>query len=117
MGIISQIMDLLKNINFGKYYFKIAITLRESMFVNGLLTNCEVWHNLNESETKKFEELDRTLIRKIFQVPRSCPVEALYLELGCIPLGITIRARRINYLHHLVTRKESEMLCKTFWAH
>ena len=116
MGIISQIMDLLKNVNFGKHYFRIATTLRESMFVNGLITNCEVWHNLNESETKKFEELDRILIRKIFQVPSTCPVEALYLELGCIPLGITIRARRLNYLHHLVTRDKDEMLSKTFWT-
>ena len=40
----------------------------------------------------------------------------IYLELGCIPLGIIIRTRRLNYLHHLVTRKENEMLCKTFWT-
>ena len=116
MGIISQIMDLLKNVNFGKHYFKIEMTLRESMFLNGVLTNCEVWHNLYESETKKLEELDRILLRKLLQVPSSCPVEALYLELGCIPLGITVRARRLNYLHHLVTRNENEMLSKTFWT-
>ena len=114
MGIISQIMDLLKNISFGKHYFDIAITLRESMFVNGILTNSEVWHNLNESESTKLEEVDRLLLRKILQVPISCPIEALYLELGCIPLGIIIKSRRLNYLHHLVTRNESEMLWKIF---
>ena len=41
-------------------------------------------------------------------------VHALYLELECIPLGIAIRARRLNYLHHLVTRNENEMLVKLF---
>ena len=34
--------------------------------------------------------------------------------LGCIPLGIIIKTRRLNYLHHLVTRNESEMLWKIF---
>ena len=53
LGIISQIMDLLKNVSFGKHYFEIAKLLRETMFVNGLLTNCGAWHNLKESEIAK----------------------------------------------------------------
>ena len=74
MGIISQIMDLLKNVNFGIHYFEIATTLREAMFINGILTNCEVWHNLSESEIRRLEELDRLLLRKILQLPSSCPI-------------------------------------------
>ena len=107
-------MDLLKSVSFGKHYFEIACTLRESMLVNGLLTNCEVWHDLKDTEVNKLEEVDRLLLRRILQVAVSCPIEALYLELGCIPLGIIIKSRRINYLHHLVTRKETEILWKIF---
>ena len=114
LGIVSHIIDLLKNVSFGKHFFEIARTLRESLFVNGLLTNCEVWHNLHESEINKLEEIDRLLLRKIFQVQSTCPAESLYLELGCIPLGIIIKTRRLNYLHHLVTRNEDEMIKKTF---
>ena len=102
-------MDLLKSVTFGKHYFEIARTLRESMLVNGLLTNCEVWHNLKEADVKKLEEVDSFLLRNFFQVASSCPIEALYLELGCVPLGLMIRSRRVNYLHHLVHRKENEM--------
>ena len=58
LGIVSQIMDLLKNTSFGIHYFEIAALLRESMFVNGLLTNCEVWHGLTEGEVTKLEEVD-----------------------------------------------------------
>ena len=47
-------------------------------------------------------------------VASSCPIEALYLELGCMPLSIIIQSRRINYLHYLTQRKESEMLYKFF---
>ena len=84
------------------------------MLVNGLLTNCEVWHDLKDTEVNKLEEIDRLLLRKIFQVASSCPTEALYLEIGCIPLGIVIKSRRLNYLHHLVTREETEMLWRIF---
>ena len=116
LGIVSQIMDILKNVSFGAHYFEIATTLREAMLVNGLLTNCEVWYGLTEKEVAKLEEVDRLLLRQIFQVASTCPIEALYLELGCVPIGLIIKARRIKYLHHLATRDEHEMLSKVFKA-
>ena len=116
MGLVSQIMDILKNVSFGIHYFEIAATLREAILVNGLLTNCEVWFGLAVSEVTKIEEVDRLLLRQIFQVASTCPIEALYLELGCVPIGITIKARRMKYLHHLATSSEDEMLTKVFQA-
>ena len=44
LGIISQILTILETVSFGKYYFQIAMTLRESMFLNGILTNSEIWY-------------------------------------------------------------------------
>ena len=114
LGIVSQIMDVLKSVSFGVHYFEIAATLREAMLVNGLLTNSEVWYGLTESEVTRLEEVDRLLLRQVLQVASSCPIEALYLELGCVPLGIVIKSRRIKYLHHLVTRNEEEMIFKFF---
>ena len=84
--------------------------------MNGLLTNSEVWYGLSDSDVTKLEEVDRLFLRQIFQVASSCPIEALYLELGCIPLGLIIKSRRIKYLHHLVTRDENEMLAKFFYT-
>ena len=107
-------MDVLKSVSFGVHYFEIAATLREAMLVNGLLTNSEVWYGLTESEVTRLEEVDRLLLRQVLQVASSCPIEALYLELGCVPLGIVIKSRRIKYLHHLVTRNEEKMLFKFF---
>ena len=46
----------------------------------------------------------------------SCPTEALYLELGCVPIGTIIKSRRINYLHHLSTRNPTEMIYNFFMA-
>ena len=84
------------------------------MFLNGVLTNSEIWYNLTEAEIQEFENLDRLLLRRILQVPFSTPKEAFYLELGILPISVMIKARRIKYLHYLVTRKETEMLLKFF---
>ena len=46
----------------------------------------------------------------------STPVEALFLELGIVGIGTTIKAARVNYLHYLATRNESEMIYKVFIA-
>ena len=56
------------------------------------------------------------LLRKILNSPTSACVESLYLELGLVPIGIIIKARRVNFYHYLVNLKNEEMLYKFFEA-
>ena len=112
IGIISQTINILETVSFEKYYFQIAMTLRESMFLNGILTNSDVWYNLKKSEIEELEEIDRMLLRKILNTQISCPKEALYLESGAVPIGMILKSRRLNYLHHLVKENENSMLSK-----
>ena len=56
--------------------------------------------------------MDRSLSRKILKVPISTPKESFYLELGILPIGTVIKARRIVYLHDLANLNENEMLYK-----
>ena len=114
LGIITQIIHLLEMVSLGEHFIEIALLFREALFLNGILTNCEIWYGLTESEVKEFEDLDIQLLKKILQVPVSTPQEGFFLELGIIPIGVIIKARRINYLHYLVTRSETEMLSKFF---
>ena len=79
-----------------------------------MLTNTEIWYNLQKNEVDQLEEIFRMLIRGILEVPSSSCIESLYLELGLIPIHIIIKARRVNYLHYLATLKENEMLSKVF---
>ena len=116
LGIISEVMNILETVSFGQYYFLIAMTLRESMFLNGILTNCGVWYNLKTSEIEDLEELDRMLLRKIFNTKTTCPKEALYLESGALPIGVIVKSRRLNYLHYLVKENGETMLSKFFHA-
>ena len=55
LGIISQIMNVLETVSFGNYFFEIALTLRESMIINGILTNAEILYKLNSQKLKNLK--------------------------------------------------------------
>ena len=109
-------MDILKTVSFGHKYFEIGRTLREAMLLNGMLTNTEIWYNLQKKEILELEEVDKLLMRRILQAPDSAPIESLYLELGTIPIHIVLKSRRVTYLHYLATQNPDEMLHKTVIA-
>ena len=71
---------------------------------------------MSKTEIDELEELDCMLLRKILKTKCSVPLESLYLELGCLNIGTILKARRINYLHYLMSTKETEMLHKFFQA-
>ena len=54
------------------------------------------------------------MLKRIFSAANSTPTTALYLETGCMRIGTTIKARRVNYLHYLVKLPEEEMLSRFF---
>ena len=116
MGIISVIMAILQEISFGRHYFEIAATLRESLFINGILWNVETWYDMSENDIKELEKIDKILIKRILNVPSSTPSALLYLELGMTPLKYLIQARRLLFLHHIITRKEDTLIYKFFNA-
>ena len=88
-------MNMLEFVNLGEFYFETAILLRESILINGMLTNSEIWYSLKKEEIKELENVDMTLLKKIFKVPFSTPSEAYFLELGILSLETIIKKRRI----------------------
>ena len=105
---------MLEIISFGPFLFEIALLLRESMLINGTMTNAEVWYNVSDSEVREFENLDRLFFKKLLGVPDSTPGEAYCLEFGALPLGVILKARRINYLHSILKSDQNGMLYSCF---
>ena len=56
------------------------------------------------------------LLRRILKAPISTPKEALYLELGILPIGVLIKSKRIKYLHYILKRDKKEMIYQFFMA-
>ena len=116
IGCMNNIISILDTISFGHHYFNILILLRESMFINCILTNSEVWYGLKENDLKELEKIDRMLLRKALRCPISTPKEAYYLELGILNINCIVKQRRINYLHYLLKTDKRSMLYKFFEA-
>ena len=64
IGCMNNIISILDTISFGHHYFNILILLRESMFINCILTNSEVWYNFSRGEIQEFENVDKLFFAK-----------------------------------------------------
>ena len=107
-GIVTQIMTKLEDINFGKYYFKVAIILRNSHLISSLLTNAEAWYSLTQADLEALESVDENLLRRVLETPLSTPKEMLYLE-------IKIKMRRLNFLQYML-HEDKNCLVHGIWG-
>ena len=114
IGNVTKVINMLEKVTLGSHYLETAMLLRNSIVISALLTNAESWHGLTIQQVNKLESVDKLLLRKILKTPVSTPSESLYLELGILRIGTMIKARRINFLHYLLNRKETEMLYQIF---
>ena len=115
-GKLAEIIGSLNKLSFGRHFFRIAMMMRESLFLGSMLTNSEVWYQLTKTEIAEFEVLDRRLLTNVCSLPSLTPSDALYLELGCLQVGTIIKAQRLNYLQYLLKLDQREMLSRFFWC-
>ena len=109
-------MSILEEVYFGKFHFKVAMLLRESLFLNSILLNSEVWYNLSVNNIESLEKLDNILLRSVFEVGQSVSTAFLHLELGTIPLRFIIKMRRILFLQYVLKEEETSLLSQFLHA-
>ena len=61
IGFVSQVIGLLKEISLGQYYFDIALLLRNTNILNGILFNYEVLYGLTKTQIEKNQKCRRDL--------------------------------------------------------
>ena len=69
-----------------------------------------------DEEVEKLSRVDEYLLRSILGAPSKTPKETLYLETGCKPIKHVMQKRRLMYLHHILTRKEDELIKRFYVA-
>ena len=77
---MRDILTILEKVTLGEHYFKTAILLRESMFINSVLSSSDIWYGLSRANVEQLEDLDASLLRKILNAPSSVPIELLALS-------------------------------------
>ena len=116
VGIVNQIMGLLKEISFGSYFFQMALVFRNSQLINGTLFNMEALHGVNKKHLDVIEESDKMLFRNIFDCPQGTPLEAFFLETSTIPLRFILQGRRLMYLWTLLKKPKTELAREVYDA-
>ena len=115
-GIIDRIINILDGVCFGPFQYEVALMLRNSLFLNGILSNSEAWYGLTIPEVTHLEQIDEILIRKILEAPSTTPKCMLYLETGCKPIRFTIQTRRLMFLQYILKEDSKSLISMFFHA-
>ena len=115
-GIINQIKQILESTYFGKFYFEVAIVLRESLFLSSVLLNSEAWVNYSEKEIRILEQCDEMLLSNILECDGKTSNAFKYLELGVMPIRFEIMKRKIMFLQYIIKQNKNSMVYKIFKA-
>ena len=99
-----------------KTFFTVFRILRDSLFINSILLNSEVWYSMSKSNIEELEKVDNILLKKVLEVPSSTPTAMIHLELGTIPIRFIIKTRRLMFLQYLLQENENSLLYKFFLA-
>ena len=113
-GILKQVKNILEDMCLGPYFFEVALILRNSIFLNGFLTNLEASYGLADAEIEQLEKLDESLLRAILECPFSTPKEILYLELGVTPIRHIVMSRRLSFYHDILKQSSDSLLLKFY---
>ena len=96
-------------ISLGHQLYAMAKLFHRSIFTNGTLVNMETWPNCSVERIESFERIEQTFFRKMLNAHSKTPIEAIYLELGVIPLRFQLMKRRILYLREIMDRSDDEL--------
>ena len=116
IGTINQIMSILEATYFGKYYFEVAVILRQSLFLSSILLNSEAWINYTEKDVRILEQCDENLLTKILGCDYKSSNTFKYLELGIVPIRFEIMKRKLSFLKYLLNQEEKSMVYQVLKA-
>ena len=116
MGIINQIMSILKEVSIGMHHFDIGMLLRTTMLINGILFNTEALFCIQQKHIDLLEECDKVFMRRLFDSEQGTPVESFYLETSAWPIRHIIMGRQFMYYWTLLQKSESELVKAVFMA-
>ena len=110
LGIINEIMSVIKEVSFGYHYFEIGILFRNSKLINGIMCSIEALYGLTTKHIEILEKLDRDFFRKLFKSGASTPLECFYLSTNTMPLRFIIIGRRLMFYWSILQKSESELV-------
>ena len=109
IGTINKIQTMLETMYMEKYYYKVGMTMIESMLLGSIPSNIEVAYNLSISEIEKFEKSHENALRRLLSLPCKSPKQMFYFLTGSTPIRFIIHI----FTPHVKSRRPDEHQMKT----
>ena len=116
IGIKNNIIQWSNEMPGGKYYFEIAVILRNAYLISSILSSSEVWYGLTQANYEQLEQTDEMWMRDLFDCSSNVARDLLYLDLGLLQIRHIIEMRRLLYLHHILQQSKDSLLHRFFMA-
>ena len=84
------------------------------MFMNGTLTNAEIWYPISEKQIEVLENVDLMLLRKLLKGHSKAAKESFHMETGLLPVRFVIMKRRLMYLYTILRKSKTELIRKVY---
>ena len=99
---------------FCHFYFNVALLLRETNLINGILFGAEAWYGVTKQQINQLESTDLHYLSKVFAANANTAKESFYLETGRLPIKFIIMMRRLMYLKHILNTDHNGLLYKFY---
>ena len=109
-GLKQKTMNILKDLNCGKYFFECGILFLKTILRPSLLYSLETCHNMTENELRFVEKWEEDFLRDLLNTLRSCPRSQLYLECSVIPARFQIMKNRLMFFHNIKNMPPSTLI-------
>ena len=115
-GLVNEIMDILSDIVFGKYFFEVAKILRNSILIGSMLSSAECWFGLTQQQVRNLEKVDEHLMERILEAPSWSSRTLLYICLNVIPIRFILMQKRLLFLQYILQEEKSSLIYKILMA-
>ena len=115
-GLVNEIMDILSDIVFGKYFFEVAKILRNSVLIGSMLSSAECWFGLTQQQVRNLEKVDEHLMERILEAPSWSSRTLLYICLNVIPIRFILMQKRLLFLQYILQEEKSSLIYKILMA-
>ena len=107
-GSNNEIISLYKESILGNTQISDMILMYHTDFVPRLTYNCESWSNLSSENYALLQKSQLTFLRRVMELSRSVPADALFLEMGIWPIRFEIEFRQLTYLKRTIDTYQND---------
>ena len=95
---ITTIKMVANDKNMGKMATRARIKMMESVIMPSILYGSEAYAQITKEEMKELEKIQGEILRRILEVPKTTPYEALLMETGVVTMEARVDYKKIMFI-------------------